>query len=251
LYCNSTQSISHDQIDTKAWDLTFDPLLYSEKCNIPRRAGLTLEDFIKDYQTTEPVIITDVTDNQLFRQLNERENLLKEYGSYIVKLSTANTHSYDKTRVLFRDYIKNMMEEQSLDRNGKDTLYHFGDNDLEEFAPLFDRYVKPPYPDSMLRGTISWGLGGSGTGVPFHTHGAVFAEVLHGMKRWFLLPPKSRPIFDPNESTLKWYSDIYTSQHDGTLQECVLRPKEILYLPHGWWHATMNLGQSVFISVFI
>lgn len=61
----------------------------------------------------------------------------------------------------------------------------------------------PPYPLAKERGMLSWGLGGSGTGVPFHTHGAVFAEgeflysfttqfkckVLHGMKRWFLYAP--------------------------------------------------------------
>ncbi|PRP85664.1 jmjC domain-containing protein 8-like [Planoprotostelium fungivorum] len=249
--CDQLHSNDIQIANLQAWNISYHPSLYTDRCNIARSSALSVADFIANFETTEPVIITDVTDNQLFRTLNEKKNLLDSYGDHMVKLSTANTHSYDKTMVLFSDYILYMMEDQVTDRSGKDTLYHFGDNDLENFKPLFDQYIKPPYPSSLLRGTISWGLGGSGTGVPFHTHGAVFAEVLHGMKRWFLYPPGAHPNFDPNDSTLKWMEDIYPLVRENGLYECMLRPGEILYLPHGWWHATLNLGQSVFISVFV
>jgi hypothetical protein len=33
------------------------------------------------------------------------------------------------------------------------------------------------------KGSLSFGMGGDGSGVPFHRHGHVFAEVLHGHKR--------------------------------------------------------------------
>ena len=42
----------------------------------------------------------------------------------------------------------------------------------------------------------SFGLGANGSGVPFHVHGAVFAELNHGAKRWFLYPPDFAEIPD-------------------------------------------------------
>ncbi|VDM70413.1 unnamed protein product [Strongylus vulgaris] len=43
-----------------------------------------------------------------------------------------------------------------------------------------------------------------GTGVPFHFHGPVFAEIIYGSKRWFLYPFEERPEFEPDHSTLEW-----------------------------------------------
>ena len=51
-----------------------------------------------------------------------------------------------------------------------------------------DEYQRPPFFNcsSDAVGALSFGFGGSGSGVPFHTHGPVFAEVLYGAKvrRW-------------------------------------------------------------------
>lgn len=171
-----------------------------------------------------------------------------------MKLSTANTHSYDKIQVPFRVYVDNMMEEQTLDKLGSETFYHFGDNNFESFHSLFSNYKRPNFNISK-GGTLAWGLGGSGSGVPFHTHGAVFAEVIHGKKRWFLYPPNVRPKFDPNESTLRWLRDVYSKLSDlemeSGLLECTVNAGEVIFLPFGWWHATLNIGQSVFMSVFV
>lgn len=83
-----------------------------------------------------------------------------------------------------------------------------------------------------------------------HRHGPVFAEVIHGKKRWFLYPPEYTPIFDPNASTLQWLMEEYPTLQVKPM-ECVLQPGEVLYLPSDWWHSTLNIGQSVFISTFV
>jgi hypothetical protein len=36
-----------------------------------------------------------------------------------------------------------------------------------------------------------------------------------------------------------------------SLAPAVLGPGEIIYIPNNWWHATLNLGESVFISCFV
>jgi hypothetical protein len=68
---------------------------------------------------------------------------------------------------------------------------------------------------------LTFGLAGMMSGVSFHTHGAVFAEVvfgccarrrrrvtlcvqvLHGDKLWFLSPPTEKPVFDGNVTQMQ------------------------------------------------
>ncbi|NXU66851.1 JMJD8 protein, partial [Horornis vulcanius] len=117
---------------------------------------------------------------------------------------------------------------------------------------------------------------GSGSGVPFHWHGPGFSEVIFGRKRWFLYPPDKTPHFHPNETTLAWLQHTYpTLPLAQRPLECTLRPGEVslglqgtpgfparamgphwcllqvLYFPDRWWHATLNLDTSVFISTFL
>ena len=33
--------------------------------------------------------------------------------------------------------------------------------------------------------------------------------------------------------------------------DCVIRENQAIYFPTQWWHATLNLDESVFISTFI
>ena len=166
------------------------------------------------------------------------------------------------------------MHPQVIDKTADSTLYHFGDNNLEEWQGLFQHYVTPPLLEAVNRGSLSFGLGGAGSGVPFHTHGAVFAEVLHGRKvctftftffgkrasltfslslqRWFLYPGEQVPTYNPNETSLRWLLFSYPALSEEQLPvECTLQVGEVLYLPGGWHHATLNIGESVFMSTFV
>lgn len=102
-------------------------------------------------------------------------------------------------------------------------------------------------------------------------------------QRWFLYPPDKTPHFHPNETTLAWLQHTYPTLPPAERPlECTLRPGEvrgrgegrggqllvlgwkppgaphptalcpqILYFPDRWWHATLNLDTSVFISTFL
>uniref|UniRef100_A0A8B9G5A0 Jumonji domain containing 8 n=1 Tax=Amazona collaria TaxID=241587 RepID=A0A8B9G5A0_9PSIT len=189
---------------------------------------------------------------QAFRALCTREKLLAAFGSSPVRLSTANTYSYRKVDVPFTDYVEQLLEPQDPGRLGSDTLYFFGDNNFTEWGPLFQQYVPPPFriPGTSL--AYSFGIAGSGSGVPFHWHGPGFSEVIFGRKRWFLYPPEKTPHFHPNETTLAWLHHTYPTLPPAERPlECTLRPGEVLYFPARWWHATLNLDTSVFISTFL
>jgi hypothetical protein len=139
--------------------------------------------------------------------------------------------------------------------SGGDTLYHFGDNNHIEWAALLDLYVRPPFipPDAHV--ALSFGLAGPGSGVSFHVHGAGYSETLIGRKRWLLYAPDQRPPFDPDESSLAWLARWREGAADiaahGAPLDCTIGPGEALYFPSRWWHATLNIDESVFVSSFV
>ncbi|XP_059717173.1 jmjC domain-containing protein 8 isoform X2 [Haemorhous mexicanus] len=223
------------------------------RCTVERAdASLTYSLFLQRFAFSRPVILGGVTDNSAFRALCTREKLLAAFGPLPVRLSTANTYSYRKVDVLFQEYVEHLLKPQDPARLGSETLYFFGDNNFTEWGPLFQHYVPPPFRIPGTSPAYSFGIAGSGSGVPFHWHGPGFSEVIFGRKRWFLYPPDRTPHFHPNESTLAWLQHTYPTLPPAQRPlECTLRPGEVLYFPDRWWHATLNLDTSVFISTFL
>jgi len=222
-------------------------------CNIPiRDSSLGQEEFLKEFAFTKPVVVRDVSNNDLFRALTERSRLLSDYGHTWITLSAANTHSYDKKKVTFTDYCHSYTGPQRLDTPGNETFYMFGDHDYLEWADLLSEYTPPPYSLPRHTPAFSFGVAGAGTGVPFHFHGPGWAEAIHGRKRWFLTEPDTKPEFHPNTTTLQWFlQDYNTVKEQVKLYECTIRPGEAIYFPPSWWHATLNVDTAVFISTFL
>ncbi|XP_012593299.2 jmjC domain-containing protein 8 isoform X3 [Microcebus murinus] len=204
------------------------------------------------YAFLRPVILQGLTDNSKFRALCSRERLLASFGERVVRLSTANTYSYRKVDLPFQEYVEQLLHPQDPTSLGNDTLYFFGDNNFTEWASLFRHYSPPPFGLLDTTPAYSFGIAGAGSGVPFHWHGPGYSEVIYGRKRWFLYPPEKTPEFHPNKTTLAWLRDTYSAlaPHARPL-ECTVRAGEVLYFPDRWWHATLNLDTSVFISTFL
>mmetsp|Transcript_16481 Transcript_16481/g.64309 ORF Transcript_16481/g.64309 Transcript_16481/m.64309 type:complete len:277 (-) Transcript_16481:46-876(-) len=199
-----------------------------------------------------PVVLVRDTVDKRFQEMTKRENLLAEFGHLSVVLSSSNTFSYDKIEETVEHYIHHRMEPQTLEAQANTTFYKFGNNHPVLDRQLLSKYSRPPFLDANNVGSLSFGFAGSGSGVPFHRHGHVFAEVLHGRKRWFLYDAVEEPDFDPDGTTLKWLHDVYpTLPEDELPMECVLGPGEVLYLPDWIWHATLNIGETVFVSTFV
>uniref|UniRef100_A0A5F5PV48 Jumonji domain containing 8 n=1 Tax=Equus caballus TaxID=9796 RepID=A0A5F5PV48_HORSE len=152
----------------------------------------------------------------------------------------------------FQDYVEHLLHPQDPASLGNDTLYFFGDNNFTEWASLFRHYSPPPFGLLGTTPAYSFGIAGAGSGVPFHWHGPGFSEVIYGRKRWFLYPPEKTPEFHPNKTTLAWLRDTYpTLAPSARPLECTIQAGEVLYFPDRWWHATLNLDTSVFISTFL
>lgn len=251
------------EVKSGGWDVTDVQGIDSTFCNIPRvqAKSVTREAFANQYLERYPVILQGATDTSIFRRVVEKELLLSKYGNYSVILSSANKNSYDKRTVPLREYLGNSyMRPQQLNASGASSWYLFGDNRHEEWKEAFDAYEKPNRYVFGKYASLSFGIGPAGSGVPFHTHGHVFNEVMYGKKRWWLQAPKDRgsnadgPRFDPDASSLQWLTNVrptYTSDEERELLECVCAPGDLLYIPSFWHHATLNIGETVFMATFV
>ncbi|KHJ93904.1 JmjC domain protein [Oesophagostomum dentatum] len=222
-------------------------------CNIERHDAndLTEEEFLKRFAYAEPVVIYNI-DNSEFGKRTTKQKMLEDWENTPVTLNSANTYSYTRVPTTFGEYLTHRLKPQNLHTLGNETMYLFGDIDRKLWAPLLSTYRIPKWTLPGHEPALSFGIAGAGTGVPFHFHGPVFAEVIYGSKRWFVYPFEERPEFEPDHSTLEWFLKSYDSiPREKRPLECVVKPGEAIYLPDKWWHATLNTETSVFISTFL
>jgi jumonji domain-containing protein 8 len=190
--------------------------------------------------------------NAEFARRTRRDALLGRFGDSEIVLSSANAYSYDKQTMTLADYVSEMMTPWTLDVRANQRFYHFGDNDHKAWAALFDVYEAMPIDNAADKQSLSFGVGPSGSGVPFHIHGPVWAELFYGAKRWFFYAPGDKPKFDPDASSLSWLRNVYPTLGDGERPlECVARPGDIVWIPDQWYHSTLNIGDTLFLSAFV
>eukprot|EP00659_Diplonema_papillatum_P002267 gene2267-3500_t len=229
----------------------------TDKCTIERvhASSLSRDQFLAGYWQKRPVIVVGGTENAGFKGLAAKESLLKLYGNLSVTLSSANKNSYAKRVVSLREYVAGFLDTPPVVQLGNTTWYHFGNNNHAEWPELFACYKLPTqYMQDPSYFAFSFGMGGSGSGVPFHTHGGVFNEVVYGRKRWWLAPPGPQPDMEPNESALQWlytyYPRLNATESPAPVIECVIGEGEFLYVPGQWHHSTLNIGQTIFMATF-
>mmetsp|Transcript_155326 Transcript_155326/g.477120 ORF Transcript_155326/g.477120 Transcript_155326/m.477120 type:complete len:312 (-) Transcript_155326:102-1037(-) len=144
--------------------------------------------------------------------------------------------------------------------------WYDGDTPLEP-AYAFDQVDLPGFPGSddvhsLIR---SWHepafasfarltmLGAAGSAVGWHRHGAAAQMTVHGRKRWLLYPLGRYPPGDGpggGFSATDWLGVVYpTLQGDRAPLEFIQQPGDTVYIPAGWYHAVVNLADSLAVSV--
>jgi hypothetical protein len=87
-------------------------------------------------------------------------------------------------------------------------------------------------------------------------HEAAWNGVVFGLKRWFLYPPTKSPPGGPTFGERKggfslpqWLSDVYpVLDAPNRPLECVQPKDSIMYLPENWYHAVVNIGDTIAAS---
>lgn len=251
--CQTEPAVGDGPLLSHGWKVSKDDL--DGPCTLDRIAVSDLaQEVFERMREEKPFVLFDGLDRQSdFRSRCAKDALLSRWAETEITLSTANTFSHDKTYLSFGQYISDYVSyPQDEDISGKDTLLFFGDNNYTEWEELFSKYTLPPLIPPGAQTSLSFGVGGPNSGVPFHVHGAGFSESIIGRKRWFLTPPGRKPVFDPEQTTIQWVRrELTAARANPYFQECVVHPGEMIFFPTNWWHATLNLDESVFISTFV
>mmetsp|Transcript_75782 Transcript_75782/g.214244 ORF Transcript_75782/g.214244 Transcript_75782/m.214244 type:complete len:478 (+) Transcript_75782:63-1496(+) len=95
-------------------------------------------------------------------------------------------------------------------------------------------------------------VGGPGSGVGFHRHAAALQMTAHGWKRWFLYHPADNPPGGVHGGwpILDWLHRVYPALRGRWApRECIQKPGDVIYVPEGWYHAVVNLADSVGVSL--
>ncbi|KAI6214653.1 JmjC domain-containing protein [Aphelenchoides besseyi] len=204
--------------ESGGWYLPHDVTIEDNgRCTIERRDGRTLtqEEFLNEFAYQQPVIIENI-ENRRFAYLTQKKS----------DVGAMEIHA--------------------------ETWYLFGDSDPEIWKDLLENYQLPKWTVPNHEAALSFGIANCGTGVPFHYHGPGFSEVIYGAKRWFLTPPDQRPKFDPDKSSLDWFLNNYPKLNASERPfECTIQSGEAIYFPNHWYHSTLNMKNSVFISTFL
>lgn len=109
-------------------------------------------------------------------------------------------------------------------------------------------------------------LGADGAGLGMHSHGATYLRLAHGYKLWLvsrpgtLLPPEiTEPVWGHGFELVERYErlrQLHSKDADDNatatleaLTVCLQPPGTAVYLPDGWLHATINLGDTVGLAL--
>ncbi|EKX42932.1 hypothetical protein GUITHDRAFT_110978 [Guillardia theta CCMP2712] len=102
-----------------------------------------------------------------------------------------------------------------------------------------------------------YGSAGSEAQCHYDTYGYNLVAQLYGEKRWLLFPPGDRkglmrPTRIPYEES-SVFSDLKfksAGEVPGGM-EVVLKPGEVLYVPHYWWHQVEALSDSISVNSWV
>jgi tetratricopeptide (TPR) repeat protein len=246
-----------------------DPAWRADACSIDRRdaADLPAATFRAEYENRRPLILRNATGGAGRRAAFSKARLLARYGSARVKtgisklIPMAHGDGHYPAMAL-RDFVGRMSE--SPPAVAGDPLYLFDRDDFLRRAPeLLAGLLALP---AALGGTVLTtaagdgmafylAMGGALSGTQFHRHEEGWYAQLFGRKKWLLYPPSTPPPIHYPASQLSvadWLRTLYPALVGGGRGrlpvECTLEGGDLLYVPESWYHATLNLGESVGVA---
>ena len=113
----------------------------------------------------------------------------------------------------------------------------------EDPAGLLADWTRPGFARTTLMDSanIQWYLGPTGTGAQMHFHSHAWNWLVHGRKKWYLLPPR-HATYAQRHINAGGLLPPDLVRHAVT---CVQEAGEVMFVPHSWGHATRNLEPSI------
>lgn len=227
---------------------------------IERIPAPSYETFYSEYDKPQrPVVITGATHGWKAMAEWSHEWFKDRYGDMDVQLSREKTHTIRATSMKIAQYI-------DLILLGKDEGLYMDQFPFNRIRGLTD-YVATPYAN-LKRHNIALNLwiGPAGTIISLHKDNHIqfdytdniFAQIC-GHKRAVLVSPDQDHLMYPRskEEGAHWHSQVDWENPDFgrfplfrevKLQETLLCPGEILFIPGNYWHSLRSLDPSISVS---
>lgn len=213
---------------------------------------------------SRPVLIQHAMDGwRAWDRWSSADQLNKHYGHVKFRIGVSNPLKKRKPLSAFLQYATANTNDNSL--------YLFEYDFSGPRAPLLDDYVPPTY---FAEGRDMYNLseatrklfpqpryliiGGMRSGTNVHIDWrstSAWNASLCGTKRWVLFPPgiaaetiAAGPDCGRSQRAppIDWWLDVYPRLRargaELGMLELIQSPGEVVYVPHGWWHATLNLS---------
>ena len=230
---------------------------------------------------TEPIVIVgDERNTYRLSNLLSRRQLQEVWGGVRVapagSLSeeySANSAYFQQAEVPLRMFIEFVLArgmEQVVDSAwwSRDELQPLRMEVMSAVTNVIDTSPEKELTQQLLHNsTSSYAyIGSPGTGAAFHRHGIAYNALACGRKRWWFAPPErfelvvgQRPIRDSSDChgsqcssgiNLFDQDDAHTGgKTKSWLKQCIQHEGEIIVVPEGWLHATLNVAETVGVAL--
>ena len=191
-------------------------------------------------------------------QALSRKVIIEKFGDVIVKAGTipyfdsfGATGLENITMKNFVDHLDRYSNQQEGDRS---PLYLFDTlpivfeavKSIVEVVAHIDGVVPTTEDPSDTR--IQVYLGPADSGAPWHFHRSAVNALVFGRKRWRLLPPAHAMYSTVPSSTAFSATGALPETRTGTFMELVQEAGDLLFVPDGWAHMTMNEATSAGVA---
>ena len=253
--------------------MTLKDRLLKEACLSPARlrsAELSVEEFRKKYEGMRlPCIISECADEWPARERWSISNLREAYGK--IKFKCGEDDEGYSLKVKLETFIRYQESSAQLDDS---PLYIFDSSFDRTCENLLTEYSVPSYfPEDLFclvgerrRPPHRWFLIGperSGTTIhvdPLET--SAWNTSIRGRKLWAMFSPEVPKITvkgkhflksDGDDEAVDWFDyflpKILNMLPSGSkFFQFIQYPGETVFVPHGWWHAVLNLDDTVAIT---
>ena len=178
------------------------------------------------------------------------------------------------TKTTIKDFVINHMHDPKSEKYVFDRKLNMPDGLLDDCKPYpMPTRMYSDYGDAlkglggperiMWKDHLALTIGRDQQGLTFHRHNAAWNVVVFGSKRWILYDPArmgsdksrwkrmTRDVNRPIQlTTPDWIRKLY-NKDDRKYEirnfghDCVQRPGELLFVPKGWGHMVINIGDTV------
>ena len=236
-------------------------------CNIDRRRALSVEDFLAEYDGMKPVVLVGAAQNWSAMQLWSRDYLVARHGRERVEVveaerAPAQIREGVHRTALIEDFVAHM-DRREAQKQGAVMAF-----DTEEFYQRTNMSAqtapKLPHFDHWASTVRYFTWGPAGLGLPFHNHAANWLAMIVGRKSWYIFPPSTPNLqvqdlnlhfnqlvsargldLGDSDALATWPHRVLWDGGRNDLLHCVTDAGDVMYLPKSWWHAVINLEESI------